>query len=144
MPERTTLIHGDFHPKNIMLIDGELALIDMGDVSTGHPVFDFLATAATQVNLLKLDPAFAAKFTGMPARMISRLWTTLMDDYFAGKSSEEIEKINAHIAGVSKLKAALAPYCARDVEEAVLRTSIEDARTNLLPIIDDLTSFTFP
>lgn len=138
IPERTTLIHGDFHPKNIMLIDGELALIDMGDVSTGHPVFDFLATAATQVNLLKLDPAFAEQFTGMSAPMISRLWKSLMEDYFAGKSTDEIRQIDHRITGFSKLKVALAPYFARDLNEAVLHASIQDARTNLLPIIDEL------
>ena len=139
VPDSATLIHGDFHPKNIMLIDGELTLIDMGDMSMGHPVFDFLATAATQVNLLKLDPAFARQFTGMPAQMITRLWNALLEDYFAGKSREEIEQIDRKIAGFSKLKVALAPYFARDIDENVIRASIEDARTNLLPFIGDLT-----
>ena len=67
VPDRVTLIHGDYHPGNIMLIDDELTLIDMGDVSLGHPVFDLLATAAVQINLVKLDPVFAQQFTGMPA-----------------------------------------------------------------------------
>ena len=138
VPDRETLIHGDFHPKNIMLIDGELILIDMGSMSVGHPVFDFLATAAAQVNLLKLDPAFASRFTGMPAQMITRLWNALLDGYFSGKDTKEIERINRRIAGFSKLKVALAPYFARDLDESVLRASIEDAKTNLLPVIDEL------
>ena len=59
VPDRKTLIHGDNHPNNVMIQNGELILIDMGDMSVGHPIFDFLATAATQVNLVKLSPEYA-------------------------------------------------------------------------------------
>ncbi len=138
VPDRVTLIHGDYHPGNIMLIDDELTLIDMGDVSLGHPVFDFLATAAVQINLVKLDPVFAQQFTGMPAQMITRLWNTLLEGCFAGKSREEILRIDRRISVFSKLKVALAPYFARDIDDKVIRASIEDAKTNLFPVMDDL------
>ena len=36
IPKRNTLIHGDFHEKNILVRDGELEMIDMGDISQGH------------------------------------------------------------------------------------------------------------
>ena len=74
----------------------------------------------------------------MPAQMITRLWNALLDGYFSGKDTKEIERINRRIAGFSKLKVALAPYFARDLDESVLRASIEDAKTNLLPVIDEL------
>ena len=45
IPEADTLIHGDFHPTNIMVSGEELILIDMGDMSIGHPVFDMAAIA---------------------------------------------------------------------------------------------------
>ena len=59
VPDCSTLIHGDYHANNILVADDELIMIDMGDVSVGHPIFDFLATAATQANLVELNPAFA-------------------------------------------------------------------------------------
>lgn len=40
VPERDTLIHGDFHTHNIFISDGELLLIDMADTSIGHPIFE--------------------------------------------------------------------------------------------------------
>ncbi|MGN1108813.1 MAG: anti-sigma factor antagonist, partial [Oscillospiraceae bacterium] len=40
VPERDTLIHGDFHTHNIFEQDGELLLIDMADTGTGHPIFE--------------------------------------------------------------------------------------------------------
>ena len=138
VPDRATLIHGDYHPKNIMLIDGELTLIDMGDLSLGHPIYDFLATAAAQINLVKLDPVFAEQFTGMPAQMVIRLWNALLEKYFDEKSREEIGRIDRRIADFSKLKVALAPYFARDIDEDVVRASVQDAKTNLLPAIDSM------
>ncbi|MDP9238143.1 MAG: aminoglycoside phosphotransferase family protein [Chloroflexota bacterium] len=38
-----TLIHGDFHPGNVMMSDGRIVLIDWTDGCIGHPFFD-LAT----------------------------------------------------------------------------------------------------
>ena len=41
IPDRMTMIHGDYHPGNIMADDkGELILIDVGDATTGHPVLE--------------------------------------------------------------------------------------------------------
>ena len=40
MADSNTLVHGDFHPGNIMLQDGELMLIDMGEVTRGVPIYD--------------------------------------------------------------------------------------------------------
>ena len=91
IPDRNTLIHGDYHPHNIMLQNGEIILIDMGDMSFGHPIFDFLSTAATQANLLDINPDFAEIHTGMPRDMIKRLWYALLEGYFSDKTQDEIE-----------------------------------------------------
>ena len=138
VPETGTLIHGDYHPNNIMVQDGELILIDMGDMTTGHPVFDFLATAATQVNLVKLNPAFAELHTKMPAELITRTWRRLIDNYFADKTDEERKRIEEQICLFSKLKVALAPYYAKGAADEIIQASIEDAKTSFLPRIDSL------
>ena len=40
IPERSTFIHGDCHPGNVMLQDGEFVFIDTMTCGYGHPVFD--------------------------------------------------------------------------------------------------------
>lgn len=40
VPERDTIVHGDFHTRNIFEQDGELLLIDMADTGIGHPLFE--------------------------------------------------------------------------------------------------------
>ncbi len=138
IPDRDTLIHGDYHANNIMIVDGQLLLIDMGDLSFGHPIFDFLATAATQVNLVKLNPAFAEVHTNMPVDKITKLWSHLIDRYFADKSEEQRQRINEQIALFSKLKVALAPAVAKGLDPAIMKASVNDAIENFLSRADEL------
>ncbi len=138
VPDRKTLIHGDYHPNNVMIQNGELILIDMGDMSVGHPIFDFLATAATQVNLVKLSPEYAEFHTKMPAELITKTWKRLINRYFADKSQEERDRIEEQIATFSKLKVALAPVYGRGASPEIIQASIDDAKANFLPRIDEL------
>jgi uncharacterized protein (TIGR02172 family) len=138
VPDRNTLIHGDYHPNNIMYQNGELILIDMGDMSIGHPIFDFLATAATQVNLVKLSPEYAEGHTKMPAEMITKTWRRLFDSYFSEYSQEERDRIEEQVNYFSKLKVALAPVFGRGASKEIIQASVDDAKANLLPRIDEL------
>ena len=138
VPDTGTLIHGDYHPNNIMVQYGQLILIDMGDMTLGHPIFDFLATAATQVNLVKLNREFAEFHTRMPAELITRTWRRLIDNYFADKDENERKRIEDQICTFSKLKVALAPFFGRGAAPEIIQASIDDARQNFLPLIDGL------
>lgn len=138
IPDRNTLIHGDYHAHNIMYQNGELIMIDMGDISYGHPIFDFLATAATQANLVDLNPAYAEIHTGMPVEYIKRLWNSLLRLYFEGKSEEEISAIDKQIRLFSKLKVAFAPVVGRGLPMELIQSSVDDAKINLIPYIDSM------
>ncbi len=138
VPDRSTMIHGDYHPNNVMFQDDDLILIDMGDVSYGHPIFDFLATAATQVNLVKLSPEYAAMHTNMPVELITKTWDRLMERYFTQYDEKKRKEIEEQIALFSKLKVALAPYYGRGAAPEIIQASIEDAKANFLPRIPEL------
>lgn len=140
IPDRETLIHGDYHPHNIMVLDDELIIIDMGDVSVGHSIFDFLSTASTQANLVDLNPDYALVHTGMPVEYIKRLWNALLEIYFEGKDETEIRQIDKTSRLFSRLKVAFAPVIARGVPDEIIRASVDDAKSNLLPIIDEMPS----
>lgn len=67
IPEAGTLIHGDAHPKNILLNGPvgakEPMFIDMADMGTGHPIFELsgIALATLRHRMMPDDPNF--KFT---------------------------------------------------------------------------------
>ena len=44
LPDESSLIHGDFHPGNIMIQDGELVIIDMPEVTMGAKIWDLAGT----------------------------------------------------------------------------------------------------
>lgn len=138
VPDRNTLIHGDYHANNILVAEDELIMIDMGDVSYGHPIFDFLATAATQANLVELNPAYAEVHTGMPVELIKRLWNYLIEQYFADKSAQEIAHIDQQVRLFSKLKVACAPVLAHNAPAEIIEGSVADAKQSFLPRASEL------
>ena len=138
IPDRTTPVHGDFHANNIMISGEELIMIDLGDFSIGHPVFDFLATAATQANLVSLAPAYAEIHTKMKAERIRKGWRMLLELYFPELTPEEREKLDEQIRLLSRLKVACAPAVAKGLSEEVMNASVQDVKVNLIPHIEEL------
>jgi hypothetical protein len=132
------MIHGDYHPNNIMVCDGELIMIDLGDFSIGHPVFDFLATAATQANLVELSPEYAEIHTKMKAERIRKGWSRLLELYFPDQTPSKRSRIDAQIRLFSKLKVACAPAVAKGISAELMKASMDDVKMNLIPRVDEL------
>jgi uncharacterized protein (TIGR02172 family) len=47
IPQRDTMVHGDFHTNNVMVQGDELLIIDMAEISCGHPIFDLMSMYLT-------------------------------------------------------------------------------------------------
>lgn len=80
IPPADTFIHGDFHPGNVMVCDGELLLIDMGDASVGAPVIDLMGS----YQIMKLAAAReggARRYTGMTSELSNRFWNVFIRAY---------------------------------------------------------------
>lgn len=93
-----TFVHGDFHPANIMVMpDGELMLIDMGDASVGNPVIDLAGTYHV-LRIAARRPGGAMRLTGMPDEMLDRLWEVFVRAYFGVESDQEVQAIERRLA----------------------------------------------
>ncbi len=44
VPEKNTLVHGDFHEGNVMVQNGELLLIDLDSICVGNPLYDYISS----------------------------------------------------------------------------------------------------
>ncbi len=55
IPDRNTVLHSDFHVKNIMAQNDELLLIDMESLSCGHPIFEFGSMYASYIAFSCVD-----------------------------------------------------------------------------------------
>ena len=56
IPEVNTVIHGDFHIKNIMHLKNESLLIDMETISIGHPILELACSYSIYEGFECLDP----------------------------------------------------------------------------------------
>lgn len=95
IPDASTFVHFDLHTSNIMIKDGEPLIIDMGDVSRGHPLFD--------VGLIYMIFGFpelgiCERVTRIPDEAGARLWEHFSTAYFADKppALRELFEHNRH------------------------------------------------
>ena len=96
IPDRKTFLHGDYNAKNIMLRDGEFQLIDIGDASVGHPVFDIAGLMLVYIILPNAQGGRSAEerrgLLGFDFDYAPQVWGTMCATYFGLRSQEEIAK----------------------------------------------------
>ena len=106
IPDRDTFLHGDFNAKNIMDTKGELLLIDIGDASIGHPIFDVAGLMLAYIILpnsrggMRSDEELR-RLQGFDLDLAPQMWGAMCAAYFGLTSPEEIAAITQK----------LMPYC---------------------------------
>lgn len=106
IPDRDTFLHGDFNAKNIMDTKGELLLIDIGDASIGHPIFDVAGLMLAYIILpnsrggVRSDEDLR-RLQGFDLDLAPQMWGAMCAAYFGLTSPEEIAAITQK----------LMPYC---------------------------------
>ena len=94
VPEQLTMLHGDYHTKNVMLQNGEVILIDMDTLCTGHPVFELASVYNAFVGFSELDESVAMKFQGFSADTCRRIWELVLEMYF-DEADDEMRALHA-------------------------------------------------
>lgn len=86
MPDADTCVHFDLHSSNIMMQNGELVIIDMGDFSAGSYLFDlgliYMIYGVPELGLSMLA-------TKIPTEHGLEFWKHFEQHYFADMSAEE-------------------------------------------------------
>ena len=105
VPEQLTMLHGDYHTKNVMLQNGEVILIDMDTLCTGHPVFELASVYNAFVGFSELDESVAMKFQGFSAETCRRIWDLVLEMYFdeADDETRALHAKQAMLIGYTRL-----------------------------------------
>lgn len=127
LPERTTLLHGDFHVNNVMLMDDELIFIDMGDVGYGHPLLDWGSSYLGMVNIGRINPDAVEKYIGISYDLCLRVWDKMAEAYFGADKAEEGKKL-AEIYGLAKY--TLVPFIYTKFTDEMANRMVERWRKN--------------
>ena len=104
VPRRSTAVHGDFHARNIMVIDDQLLLIDMDEFSIGHPVWDVggshriyqdfphfndeITQKLFELKDITLTDLYF-KLIGFTVDEADRCWKVFFDEYFKDYSAQD-------------------------------------------------------
>lgn len=128
--DRKTYVHGDIHPKNIMVQNGELLFIDMADLTYGHPVFDYGGTALTHV--LAGEERIEGMI-GIKKDVATHLWKDLLKAEFAGKPEAEFQKLQEILIGFAWLKYSMAPAANKTMDPKINQMLVQTAREKFLP-----------
>ena len=105
VPERRTMIHGDYHTKNIMMQNGETLLIDMDTLSYGHPIFELASMYLGFVAFGESDPTVTEKFMGLPYETTKRIWKMALKKYLGTDDDAFVTAVEekAQIVGYTRL-----------------------------------------
>ena len=90
VPDCNTLLHADFHLKNIMICGDELMLIDMDTLCTGDPIFELATVYNSYREFPSIDPA-AALFLGTDLKSAGRICDRTFELYLEGTKSSSIQ-----------------------------------------------------
>ena len=91
--DANTMIHGDFHIKNLMKQNNEILLIDMDTLSYGNPIFEFGAMYATYVAFACVNQNNTQEFLGITKEQSEKMWECIFNDYYIDKSDKEKEEL---------------------------------------------------
>ena len=137
IPARDTMLHGDFHAKNVMMQNGEVILIDMDTLCMGHPVFEMGSIFNAYTGFYVTSPERRGAFIGLDAEMAEKVWNGLILRYTDGDQAlaDKIED-QAALIGFVRLMRRLIRRDGLNTPEgrqtiAVYRRNIEELTAKL-------------
>ena len=141
IPERNTIIHGDYHIKNIMHLENENLLIDMETMGVGHPILELACSYCIYEGFECLDPKNPEKFLGVPQEQCRKFMDLTYEYYFDELEDKDIEEIKNKVKIIcyTRLLRRQVKHFGLDNEEA--KASIEFCKNYLIenvPKVDNL------
>ena len=133
VPDRNTFVHGDIHPQNVMVQDGELVFIDLADMTYGHPVFDYMGMALTHVIAGSRNSERALQIMGIDYATCLRLWNDLVKARFGSLGEEGLKKMNGLLTALGMMKFTVASAVNKTNPQQLKETLINISRQTFFP-----------
>lgn len=129
IPDSNKFVHGDIHPKNIMVQGDELVFIDMADLTYGHHIFDYAGIALTHI----MAKEYVKILFGIEYDDAEKLYNDMIKANFPGRSDEELERIKNVILGYAGIKYAISPAVNRNQDPQISESVIKNAKEQIIP-----------
>ena len=141
VPEKYTLLHGDYHIKNVLVQNGECLLIDMDTLCYGHPVFELAAMYNDYCGYSYLDPEVSMQFYGVPHETVVQFWRKSLAMYLGTDDSSRLDEVErkAKLIGFARiLRRAVRKMAPGSEEQKKVMANAREQIAALLPAVDSL------
>ncbi len=139
VPERHTMLHGDYHTNNIMVRDGEALLIDMDTLCMGHPIFELGSMFNAFAGFSELDHSVTMGFLGITHELAGEFWRRALALYLDTDDKARLDEVEskAKLVGYMRLlrRTIRRSEPNRDQLIAFYKSQLE----SLIPAIGELT-----
>lgn len=138
IPDCNTIIHNDFHTQNVMLQNDELLLIDMAEISHGHPIFDLGASYFVHKHMAETNPQGVPRFLGIDADTALNLWDIMAKVHFNTTDDEKIAHYNSLVERMCLVKKALMPVLFFAAEDRERESFINVGKNEVIAKADEV------
>ena len=140
VPDRDTMLHGDYHTNNLMMQDGEALLIDMDTVCVGHPIFELASMYLGFVGFGELDHEVTKKFMGLDYSLTGEFWRRSLRRYLNDADEDTVRAVErkAMLIGYARLMRRTIRREADTESGKAVIASCKKHIGELLPTIDTL------
>ena len=140
VPDRDTMLHGDYHTNNLMMQDGEALLIDMDTVCVGHPIFELASMYLGFVGFGELDHEVTKKFMGLDYSLTGEFWRRSLRRYLNDADEDTVRTVErkAMLIGYARLMRRTIRREADTESGKAVIASCKKHIGELLPTIDTL------
>ncbi|MBE7004034.1 MAG: hypothetical protein E7425_07085 [Ruminococcaceae bacterium] len=104
IPDRSTIIHADFHMNNILICGDELMLIDMDTLSTGDPIFELATVFVSYREFPSIEPK-AAYMLGVDVETAAKICDRIFELYLDAANDAALQdaKDRAQLLGCVRI-----------------------------------------
>lgn len=143
VPDRNTMLHGDYHLKNVMLQGDEVLLIDMDTLCMGHPVFEMASIYNAYRGYSELDHQNAKDFLGISYEDCGRIWEKTLSLYLGTEDEKILKDVEKKSALIGYTRIMRRTIRRHGLENEEGKAVIENAKKHILELVEEIDSLEF-
>ena len=118
IPHDNHMIHGDYHTKNVELVEDEVLLIDMDTLAVGHPIFELASIYNAYIGFSEYDKNNIRDFMGLDPEFAAEFWKKALIAFLGTDDPVKYREVEdkARIIGYTRM-----------IRRSIRRGGLEDA-----------------
>lgn len=141
LPERYTLVHGDYHINNVELQNGEVMLIDMDTLSLGHPVFDMGSMYTSYLGFPGMEKGDFIEFFKLPRKTCEYIWLKATELYAGSEEAAVPLREKGHLVSAAYMSRWIIRHS--DLSDPEINSYLQECLNTLTELLKRIDSLDF-